>query len=337
MAQRPGGVRPSGFTLIELLTVVAIIALLLAILLPALSKAQGQANEVKVAALLDSIGKALEMFRNDFSHYPSSQVRRDPIAWEGWNDLPDKQLSGAHWLARALFGHDTAGVDAEGYMMLDAGAEGPGLPSTLGTDNPLTRESLLDGGRYADRKGAYMEGEILALDTDRRCFPGTSPLNEPGFGNFGFRPTGRPVVHDGVFGSPILYYRANPTARQPFCCHGGISTINVRPIAPGVYNHYDNHFITGHYDDEECPSCDDWGWDFSGRGELHRIGVPGTSEPEMFAERTDSFTWYLHDRGAWRDFNKIRPVRHESFVLVSAGRDLTFGTEHDIVNFNADN
>jgi prepilin-type N-terminal cleavage/methylation domain-containing protein len=333
MVQCKGGMRSSGFTLVEVLTVVAIIALLVAILLPSLSKAQSQARNVKVAALLDSIGKALEMFHNDFSHYPDSRVRRDPIAWEGWNDLRDKQLSGAHWLARGLFGHDMAGVDAGGYTMMDASAEGPGLPQTLGS-RLLTRESLLEGGHHAGRKGAYMEGEILALDTDRRRFPGTSPLDTAKPGNFKYRPTGRPVVHDGVYGSPILYYRANPTARQPFCCYGGIAAVNVQPVAPGVYNHYDNHFLTGHYDDADCPGCNDWGWDFSGRGQTHRIGVFGTTNPGEFCTETQTFTTCLHDRGAWRSVNTIRPARHDSFVLISAGRDQVFGTEHDIVNFS---
>lgn len=335
MLVRKGGARPSGFTLIEMLTVVAIIALLISIMLPSLAKARDQARRAKVLALLDSIGKALEMFNNDFHHYPDSRVRRDPIDWGGWHDFPDKQLSGAHWLARALYGHDAAGVDARGYVMMDASSEGPGLPNTLAA-KPLDLANLTEGGPYADRKGVYMEGELLAGDADRELFPGTPPINTAGTGSFQFRPTGRPVLREDAYGSPVLYYRANPTGRQSFCCHGGIGTVNAQPIGPGVYNHYDNCFIAGDYENADgTGGKGDWGWDFSGRGEFQHLGCLGTMAPQTFNRETHTFAYYLHDRAAWRTVNAIRPVRHDAFVLTTAGKDQVFGTGDDITNFDS--
>ena len=72
-SRRRGG--PVGFTLIELLTVVAIIVLLIAMLLPSLRRAQQQAKQVRCRSNLRSIGQAWHAYLHDFDNKFLKSVR----------------------------------------------------------------------------------------------------------------------------------------------------------------------------------------------------------------------------------------------------------------------
>jgi prepilin-type N-terminal cleavage/methylation domain-containing protein/prepilin-type processing-associated H-X9-DG protein len=87
----PGRFR-KGFTLIELLLVVSIIALLVAILLPMMSRARGAAHQVNCATRMNQIYKAMRSFTTDEQGYwPAMQRYRltsagEEIEWS-WRGL----------------------------------------------------------------------------------------------------------------------------------------------------------------------------------------------------------------------------------------------------------
>src|SRR3954463_14343135 len=98
-----------GFTLVELLVVIGVIALLMALLLPVLSRARESANQVKCLSNVRQIAAALVSYANDNRGWmPGASMGqyRQPSDWIHWQlsgpsrDLQDSAL--ARHLARPL-------------------------------------------------------------------------------------------------------------------------------------------------------------------------------------------------------------------------------------------
>jgi len=160
----PGGVG-FAFTLIELLTVITIIAILAALLIPGAIRAKDSANSAKCVSNLRQIGMAFDMYGQQFQYYPWS--------WEA------PAFGNSHWAFRITpmlwkFGGVTYSA---GSSNLSAVVQCPGRkfpsppgfeivhysvnPQIFGSNDPFTSYALYPRKYSYDRRNTEL---ILAAD-----------------------------------------------------------------------------------------------------------------------------------------------------------------------------
>jgi type II secretory pathway pseudopilin PulG len=319
--------------MVELLAVIAIIALLISILIPAVNVIRTKAKTVSTQASIGSIGAGIEAFRAENrlgGGYPPSvtDAGGNPVeeyhARSPYTELPgggisnDIGMSGTGLLVWALSGADLLGTPgfrtfntSETEWAADTRARNGGAYEL---DNNTGQPEKTRFGPYVDDKVSVSQYNSAEQSFDIEAeVEAREALGEP-------RVAREYPVYLDAFGFPLLYYRADPA---------GIAAWDDDPLNPGsaplrgIYHWADNGGLVDNQNRDRLM--------LTSGNQPHSMekpsggGLGGARDPEP-----GQFAYFI-----WNQSVAARRMPHnaQAYLLFSPGPDGRYGTSDDIGNF----
>lgn len=332
--------RRRAFTLVEMMVVVAIIALLIAALLPAFSHVKNKARRVQALSMFGSLEQGIRAFQGESALGGSLPPSR--------SDNPEDPQKIANPRHKAAGGEATVLISGA-HLLVQAmiGADGLGPPGFKDTGSGGTRDARWWNDTTDDAGGLYELDATTFEPKSQRYGAGyvddkmrdhtTTLAKMKENGTLYSEPLNNSALDEAMFidpwGMPVLYYRAN---------RGTVRLVSDA-TGPGIYTQEDNALITGNQNGTQKGAVAGFAGLDLGKGPLDGTNVyhalanaepagpdPKTVDIQTNAAFDNTFTRFIHDPSKR---SRNTPYNADSYLLISAGYDGRYGTEDDITNF----